>query len=256
MFRLRSHFDAAGKSNWALQMSRDDRHAFLEVEGLSKSYGDAATGVNAVRDVSFVAYRGERLALLGKSGSGKSTLLNLIAGMDRPTSGRICVADQSLSEMSPAAIADYRRDCVGMVFQAYNLVPWRTALQNVELPMVFAGRPRVDRETAARRALAEVGLASRAEHVPSQLSGGEQQRVAIARALMNGPQLLLADEPTGNLDSVTAVEIIELLDRVAQQSHMTTILVTHDEALAHRFTTRVLRMKDGRLDCDSGAERA
>jgi ABC-type lipoprotein export system ATPase subunit len=227
--------------------------AFVEVSCVSKFYGGAASAVNAVRDVSFVVRRGERVALLGKSGSGKSTLLNLIAGMDRPTAGRICVADQALSELSPAAIADYRRDCVGMIFQAYNLVPWRTALQNVELPMVFAGRPRKDRETAALRALTAVGLEARAEHVPSQLSGGEQQRVAIARALMNEPKLLLADEPTGNLDSVTAAEIVELLRRVVQESQMTTILVTHDEALAHRFATRVLQMKDGRLERDSGA---
>ena len=135
---------------------------------------------DAVCEVSFDVRRGERVALLGKSGSGKSTLLNLIAGLDRPTAGRICVSGRELSELSAAEIADYRRDCVGMIFQAYNLVPWRTALQNVELPMVFARRGKGERETAAREALAAVGLAERIRHRPSELSGGEQQRVAIA----------------------------------------------------------------------------
>ncbi|MFO1092300.1 MAG: ABC transporter ATP-binding protein [Planctomycetaceae bacterium] len=209
--------------------------------------------MNAVRNVSFTLHRGERVALLGKSGSGKSTLLNLIAGLDRASSGRLCIAGQVLSDLSSVQMADYRRDCVGMIFQSYNLVPWRTALQNVELPLVFAGRPPPEREQAARDLLTAVGLSARAAHVPSQLSGGEQQRVAIARALINSPQLLLADEPTGNLDTATAAEIVELLTRCAEQSHMTTLLVTHDEALAHRFATRVLQMQDGRLVRDSGA---
>lgn len=225
----------------------------VELTGVSKSYGDSHQAVNAVCEVSFDVCRGERVALLGKSGSGKSTLLNLIAGLDRPTAGRICVSGRVLSELSPAAIADYRRECVGMIFQAYNLVPWRSALQNVELPMVFARRGKNERESAAREALAAVGLAERTRHRPSELSGGEQQRVAIARALMNGPELLLADEPTGNLDSSTAEEIVELLSRFTEQSQTTIILVTHDEELADRFATRVLHMLDGRLDHDSGA---
>jgi ABC-type lipoprotein export system ATPase subunit len=224
--------------------------SLVELSDVSKLYGHAAAAVNAVRNVSFTLRRGERVALLGKSGSGKSTLLNLIAGLDRASSGRICIAGQLLSELSSIRMADYRRDCVGMIFQSYNLVPWRTALQNVELPMVFAGHPPPQREQAARALLAAVGLTARIHHIPSQLSGGEQQRVAIARALMNAPQLLLADEPTGNLDSVTAGEIVELLTLCAQQSRMTTLLVTHDEALAHRFATRVLQMQDGRLVSD------
>jgi ABC-type lipoprotein export system ATPase subunit len=239
------------------------RHAnndlLLELTGVSKSYGKSHPAVNAVCEVSLNVRRGERVALLGKSGSGKSTLLNLIAGLDRPTAGRICVSGRLLSKLSPAAIADYRRECVGMIFQAYNLVPWRTALQNVQLPMVFARRAKGERETAAREALAAVGLAERMEHRPSELSGGEQQRVAIARALMNGPELLLADEPTGNLDSSTAEEIIELLSRFTEisptaKSQTATILVTHDEELARRFATRVVHLQDGRLDRDSGAD--
>jgi ABC-type lipoprotein export system ATPase subunit len=178
----------------------------------------------------------------------------MIAGLDRPTTGRICVSGRVLSDLSPAAIADYRRECVGMIFQAYNLVPWRTALQNVELPMVFARRGKRERETAAQESLEAVGLADRIGHRPSELSGGEQQRVAIARALMNRPQLLLADEPTGNLDTSTAGEIVELLRRSTAESQTATILVTHDLELAHRFASRVLHMRDGRLIRDSGAD--
>ena len=226
----------------------------VELTGVSKSYGNSHPAVNAVCEFSFNVRRGERVALLGKSGSGKSTLLNLIAGLERPTAGRICVSGRVLSELSPAAIADYRRECVGMIFQAYNLVPWRTALQNVELPMVFARRGKSERETAAREALAAVGLADRIGHRPAELSGGEQQRVAIARALMNGPELLLADEPTGNLDSSTAEEIVELLGRFTEKSQTAIILVTHDEELAHRFAARMVHMQDGWLDRDSGAD--
>ncbi|QDT43638.1 Lipoprotein-releasing system ATP-binding protein LolD [Gimesia alba] len=234
-------------------MPHQANNVLVELTGVSKSYGNLHPAVNAVNEVSFVVSRGERVALLGKSGSGKSTLLNMIAGLDRPTNGTICVAGRILSELSAAESADYRRECVGMIFQAYNLVPWRTALQNVELPMVFDRRGKAERVAAAREALAAVGLAERIGHRPSELSGGEQQRVAIARALMNKPELLLADEPTGNLDSSTADEILESLRRFTESSQTATILVTHDEELAYRFSTRVLHMLDGRLERDSGA---
>lgn len=233
-----------------------NNNIIVELTDVSKSYGNSHPAVNAVREVSFAVRRGERVALLGKSGSGKSTLLNMIAGLDRPTNGRICVAGNMLSELSPAAIAEYRRESVGMIYQAYNLVPWRTALQNVELPMVFARRRKAERIAAAQEALAAVGLAGRMHHRPSELSGGEQQRVAIARALVNSPELLLADEPTGNLDSSTAAEILESLSRFTDNSQTATLLVTHDEELAYRFSTRVLHMLDGRLDHDSGANNA
>ena len=233
---------------------KTNNNILAELTGVSKSYGNLPSAVDAVCEVSFDVRCGERVALLGKSGSGKSTLLNLIAGLDRPTAGRICVSGRLLSGLSPAAIADYRRECVGMIFQTYNLVPWRTALQNVELPMIFARWGKGERETAAREALAAVGLAERIGHRPSELSGGEQQRVAIARALMNRPELLLADEPTGNLDSSTAEEIVELISRFTEESQTATILVTHDEELAHRFASRVMHMRDGRMDRDSGAD--
>ncbi len=232
---------------------KTQNNVLADLTGVSKSYGNPPATVNAVCEVSMAVRRGERVALLGKSGSGKSTLLNMMAGLDRPTAGRICVSGRVLSELSPAAMADYRRECVGMIFQSYNLVPWRSALQNVELPMVFARRRKGEREAAAREALATVGLTDRINHRPSELSGGEQQRVAIARALMNRPQLLLADEPTGNLDSSTAAEVVQLLRRFTENSQTATVLVTHDEELAHRFATRVVHMRDGRLDRDSGA---
>lgn len=235
-------------------MQPDTSDILVELTDVSKAYGQTQAAVNAVSHVSFTVRRGERVALLGKSGSGKSTLLNLIAGLDRPTSGQICVAGKMLSELSPAEMADYRRECVGMIFQAFNLIPWRTALQNVELPLVFDRWEKSKRMMAAEEALAAVGLAERTQHRPSELSGGEQQRVAIARALMNGPELLLADEPTGNLDSSTAGEILESLRCFTDNSATATILVTHDEELAYRFATRVLHMQDGRLDRDSGAD--
>ena len=222
----------------------------VSLDGVTKSYGQTATAVCAVRDVSFEIRRGERVALLGKSGSGKSTLLNLIGGLDRPTEGTISVAGHALSKMTPAQMADYRRDAVGMIFQSYNLIASWTALQNVVLPLIFVGRSRGAREAAAREALRAVGLAERIDHRPSELSGGEQQRVAIARALKNRPPLLLADEPTGNLDSNTAAGIVELLSRHVAESGTTTILVTHDRDLADRFAGRVLEMKDGRLISD------
>ena len=191
--------------------------------------------------------RGQRVALLGKSGSGKSTLLNLLGGLDRPTSGQLEVAGQDLGRLSATDLARFRSTSVGIIFQSFNLIGSRTALENVELPMVFAGHPPAQRREIARAALADVGLADRLRHLPAQLSGGECQRVAIARALANGPQVLLADEPTGNLDSGTAAEVIALvLDYVSRRA-ATLILITHDEELARRCSDRVLRLQDGQL---------
>jgi ABC-type lipoprotein export system ATPase subunit len=225
----------------------DSVSSAIRVIGVSKQYGHAAAEVTAVHEVSFEIARGEKVALLGKSGSGKSTLLNLIGGLDRPTSGRIEVHGRDLGQLSRTELADYRRDDIGFVFQSYNLISTRTALQNAELPLILRGEsPRVRRERAAT-ALQQVGLGERADHRPSQLSGGEQQRVAIARALINSPGLLLADEPTGNLDTETAARILELLADNAAQHAMTMLLVTHDEELAVSFADRTLRMQDGAL---------
>jgi putative ABC transport system ATP-binding protein len=219
----------------------------IVVRELTKSYGVAAAPVLALRAVTLTVRHGEKVALLGKSGSGKSTLLNLLGGLDLPTSGSIEVQGRDLGRMSREEQARYRSRTVGMIFQSFNLIASRTALQNVELPLLFAGCPAAERRTTARQALEAVGLGQRLHHRPSELSGGEHQRVAIARALVNRPSILLADEPTGNLDSATAGEIMELLlDRVRRQD-ATLILVTHDEELARRCTDRVVWLKDGLL---------
>jgi ABC-type lipoprotein export system ATPase subunit len=221
--------------------------AAIQVRDLVKVYGAPAAPVHALRGVSTDVRRGERIALLGKSGSGKSTLLNLVAGLDQPSSGSLCVGGCDLTRMSPNELAQYRLTKVGMIFQAYNLIASRTAQQNVELPMMFAGVRPASRSATARQALEAVGLEQRRHHRPGELSGGELQRVAIARALVNEPELLLADEPTGNLDTATAEDIIALVTDYLRAHGTTLILVTHDEDLARRCADRILRLADGRL---------
>jgi ABC-type lipoprotein export system ATPase subunit len=220
----------------------------IELDAVSKHYATGGGEVRAVINASLQVHRLERVAILGKSGCGKSTLLNLIGGLDRPTSGRIVVGGTVLSGMTSSQIADYRRDVVGMIFQSYNLVASRTALQNVEMPTIFAGRGRNERQDASREMLGAVGLSHREHHRPAELSGGEQQRVAIARALINQPSILLADEPTGNLDSRTADEVVELLEAVICERGMSLVVVTHDEHIAGRLANRVLRMTDGQFE--------
>ena len=219
----------------------------IRTADLHKNYGTTAAPVHALSGVSVEVQRGERVALLGKSGSGKSTLLNLLGGLDRPSSGTIEVAGRDLARMSGDELARYRLATVGMIFQSFNLIPSRTALDNVELPMVFAGTPPRERRALARKALEAVGLGARLGHRPAELSGGESQRVAIARALVNQPAVLLADEPTGNLDSVSAGEVVDLLTDYVRRHGTVLILVTHDEELARTCTDRVVRLRDGRL---------
>jgi predicted ABC-type transport system involved in lysophospholipase L1 biosynthesis ATPase subunit len=219
----------------------------IRIVDLTKSYGAGAAPVFALRGVTVDIERGERVALLGKSGSGKSTLLNLLGGLDRPSAGSLAVAGRDLGRLGGRDLARFRSETVGMIFQSFNLIPSRTALDNVELPMVFAGRNRRERRAEAARALEAVGLGERLSHRPAQLSGGESQRVAVARALVNHPEILLADEPTGNLDSATAREVIELILSHVESHGTTLILVTHDEELAATCTSRVLRLKDGQL---------
>ncbi len=214
---------------------------------LVKSFGTGETAVCALRGLTFTVKRGERVALLGKSGSGKSTLLYLLGGLDRATSGRLAVQGHDLGRLSSRQLTSFRSATVGMIFQGFNLIPSRTALENVELPMVFAGRSRPERRGEARRALEAVGLGARLNHRPAELSGGESQRVAIARALVNRPDLVLADEPTGNLDSAMAREIIALIVDYVRTQGKTLVLVTHDEELAMSCTGQVLRLADGQL---------
>lgn len=219
----------------------------IQALDVSKVYGGAGNMVQALRGVTFNVGAGERVALLGKSGSGKSTLLNLLGGLDRPTTGQIHVFGRDLASLNANQRAEHRLKSVGMVFQSYQLIPTRTALQNVELPLVFAGGLPRERRDAARSVLAAVGLGDRLLHRPNQLSGGEKQRVAIARALVNRPAVLLADEPTGNLDSATASEIIEVLLRIVAEHRMTLMVVTHDEELARTMANRIIRLVDGQL---------
>jgi ABC-type lipoprotein export system ATPase subunit len=232
--------------------SIDDGPA-VRVEGVTKTYEMGGATVEALRGVGIEVGRGERVALLGKSGSGKSTLLNLLGGLDRPNSGTVRVAGADLHAMAPDALARFRLESVGMIFQAYNLVHDRTALENVELPMVFAGRVRGERRNAARDALEAVGLGDRIRHRPDQLSGGERQRVAIARALVNRPSVILADEPTGNLDSATAREVLGFLLDYLDRTGTTLILVTHDEELARHAADRVVRLRDGLVVAEGAA---
>jgi predicted ABC-type transport system involved in lysophospholipase L1 biosynthesis ATPase subunit len=214
---------------------------------LARAYGTASAPVLALRHVSFEVRRGEKVALLGKSGSGKSTLLNILGGLDQPSGGRVEVAGQDLGRLGRKQLARHRLQTVGMIFQSFNLIPSRTALENVELPMLFAGRPPLERRRTARESLEAMGLGARLHHRPSELSGGEHQRVAIARALVNRPAVLLADEPTGNLDSATAGEIIAILLEHLKRDDTTLILVTHDEELARRCADRILWLRDGTL---------
>jgi len=203
--------------------------------------------IRAVDGVSLKVGRGEFVALLGSSGSGKSSLLNLIAGLDRPTSGEMFVNDRDLSRLSRKDLARYRLRTVGMVFQSFNLVPRMTLAENIELPLRFAEVDRGQRAELTRQALERVGLGARSGHRPSELSGGEQQRAALARALINHPKILLADEPTGNLDSHTGTEIMNFIREFNETLGMTIVMVTHERALAERYAKRMIFLADGKL---------
>jgi putative ABC transport system ATP-binding protein len=217
------------------------------------------TSVRAVDDVSFSVWTGEFLALLGSSGSGKSTLLNLMAGLDKPTSGSIVANGKDLATLTPLELARYRCNTIGMIFQSFNLLPRMTLEENVELPLRLAEVDRSERAGRVREALERVRLTHRVGHRPTELSGGEQQRVAIARALVNRPKILLADEPTGNLDSTTGEAILSLLRDLQAQLGTTIVMVTHERPLAERFADRLATMGDGKLlgisACTQGAAR-
>jgi ABC-type lipoprotein export system ATPase subunit len=225
----------------------------ISVQSVSRHYQMGATIVRALDNVSLAAGTGEFVALLGSSGSGKSTLLNLIGGLDRPTTGSVTVMGRDLAKLASGELAAYRRNSVGMMFQAFNLVPTMTLAENVELPMRFAEVERSDRARRVGAALERVGLSDRAHHRPSELSGGEQQRGSIARALVNRPALLLADEPTGNLDSHTGAEIMGLV-RDLNKEGMTVVLVTHEHALADRYAGRQVFLSDGKIVTAERAE--
>jgi putative ABC transport system ATP-binding protein len=219
----------------------------IRSENLCRHYSMGESVIRAVDGISLEIRAGEFVALLGSSGSGKSSLLNLIAGLDRPTSGSVVVQDRDLAKLSREELAKYRLHVVGMVFQSFNLIGSMTLAENVELPMRFAEVDRSKRFSLAAEALERVGLKARMHHRPSELSGGEQQRAALARALINRPQLLLADEPTGNLDSRTGTEIMNMVRDFNQQLGMTVVMVTHERALAERYAQRLIFLADGKL---------
>ncbi len=218
----------------------------IQLEKVTKSYRIGDETVRALAGVDLEVAEGEFVALVGPSGSGKSTMLHVIGGLDSPSSGEVIIAGRNLSQASDSQLSSYRNRSVGFVFQTFNLHPTLNALENVALPLVFSGIPRRRRLEAARQALEAVGLAARAGHRPNQLSGGERQRVSIARALVAGPKIILADEPTGNLDSKTGERIVELLLRLNRERGITTILVTHDPDIAGR-APRILYMRDGSI---------
>ena len=222
--------------------------ALIDVRDVRKVYVMGTEQVFALRGVSFQIEESEFVAVMGQSGSGKSTLMNILGCLDRPTGGSYRLAGAEVSGLSRAALADVRNRQLGFVFQSFNLLPRTSALENVELPLVYAGVPGRERRARAKEALERVGLGSRLDHTPSQLSGGQQQRVAIARAIVNRPRLILADEPTGNLDSRTSVEVMALFQELGRGG-MTVVLVTHEPDIA-QYATRVVVVRDGRIRSD------
>jgi putative ABC transport system ATP-binding protein len=220
----------------------------IELRGVSKIYRTGEHEVHALRAVDLLVRKGEMVAVMGSSGSGKSTLLNILGTLDRPSAGEYCLDGQPVSRMSDRELALFRNRKIGFVFQSFNLLPRYTALQNVELPLIYAGVSRPKRRQRARAALERVGLGDRMTHVPAQLSGGQQQRVSIARALVALPVVLLADEPTGALDSETTRQIMELLSDL-HRSGMTLVVVTHEPQVAE-YAERVVRFRDGQIVSD------
>lgn len=227
--------------------------SILEAREVSKIYPMGATVVTALDKVSLSVDEGQFLAIQGTSGSGKSTLLNMLGGLDHPTTGEVLFSSKPLGPLSKKEMARYRRYSVGMIFQGFNLITTMSAEENVGLALAFAGLRGTQRRNRAKELLDRVGLADRLSHRPSELSGGEQQRVAIARALANRPKVLLADEPTGNLDSTRAHELLGLLRGMVDNDALTILMVTHDHELATSFADRIVLMRDGRVVNGSGA---
>ena len=238
---------ASSERSEGVAPSPDD---IMVLDGITKDYVTEAVTVHALRRVDLNVKRGEFVAMVGQSGSGKSTMMNIIGCLDRPTSGRYLLDGIDVTHRSNDARAVVRNRLIGFVFQGFNLLPRTTALENVELPLVYRGVSSGDRGKRALKALESVGLADRLHHTPNQLSGGQQQRVAIARALVTEPPLLLADEPTGNLDTRTSYEVLGLLQELNRKNNITIVLVTHEPDIA-ACASRVINMRDGRVRDDS-----
>ncbi len=220
----------------------------LRFQNVHKVYPMGRSSVHALNDVSFVVEEGEHVAIMGSSGSGKSTLLNLLGCLDRPTRGQYFLGGQDVSGLDDSQLSEIRGKCVGFVFQSFNLIAQLSVLANIEVPLLYQGVPRADRYPRSRELAELVGLGERMDHRPAELSGGQQQRVALARALANDPLMLLADEPTGNLDSRTSAEILDLLEKLSSRGR-TIITVTHEHEVAAR-AGRIIHLKDGRIDSD------
>lgn len=221
--------------------------SFVETEDLTRVYSSGQIEVVALKDVNLSVKKGKFLGVTGPSGSGKSTLMNLLGGLDTPTSGRIKVQGKFISELNKKELALYRRYQVGMIFQSFNIISSYTALENVAFPLLFAGVGKKEREQRAAQILTKVGLYPRKDHRPPELSAGEQQRVAIARALINQPKILLADEPTGNLDSTTSRQIVQILSNLNKNQGLTVIIISHEESLVRRFAHEIIHLCDGKI---------
>jgi putative ABC transport system ATP-binding protein len=221
----------------------------IHIDHVSKVYKTSDIQVHALRSVSLTISRGEFVAIMGPSGSGKSTLMNLIGCLDRPTKGRYFLEGIDVSTLGKAGLADIRNKRVGFVFQSYNLIPRTSAAENVELPLLYAGVGGAERRRRSLAALADVGMSDRAQNMPSQLSGGQQQRVALARALVNNPAIVLADEPTGALDTRTSVEVMAIFQRLSKERKLTVIIVTHEPDIA-QYAERIIEVRDGRISSD------
>ena len=220
----------------------------IETEAVAKRYVMGSEIIDALKSITITVKKGEYVAFMGPSGSGKSTLMNIVGCLDSPTSGRYTLNNQDVSNMTENALAEVRNQEIGFVFQTFNLLPRQTSLENVALPLIYAGYSKADRTEKAMLALKNVGLENRAGHRPNELSGGQRQRVAVARALVNDPSILLADEPTGNLDSKTSYEIMDLFDQIHQKGN-TVIMVTHEEDIAE-YAHRIVRLRDGLVETD------
>ena len=219
----------------------------IVADSISRHYGSGNAKVTALDELSLEIKKGEKVAILGRSGSGKSTLLNLIAGLDTPSSGKLLVNERETAKLDAQGKADYRLNQIGVVFQSFQLIPHRTAFQNIELPLILAGVPILKRRKKVNELLKRVSLQKRSHHKPNQLSGGERQRISIARAMANEPPVLLADEPTGNLDTKNAAEVMGLMLEMIETNNSTMCLITHDESLAKQIADRVIVLQDGKL---------
>ena len=233
--------------------SDTESDAFIDIRALTRHYRVGPSTIHALDNIELCITRGEFLAVVGVSGSGKSTLLHVLGALDTPTAGSVRVDGRDLAAFRSRERTAYRRTMVGFVFQSYHLVPSLTAEENVALALTFQGTFGKERQERASEAIDRVGLADRARHRPNQLSGGEQQRVAIARAIVHNPPLLLADEPTGNLDHATAEEMMSLVRQVHRDLGATVVMVTHNEEMARQTADRIVRLRDGRLADDGGA---